>query len=174
MNKGAAQLWRIFRTRPRAELRAIVANGLDRPSARARVDALLSGTYDPTPEERLQLEELYRVPCKAWDVPHVEDAPLDSVPEPPSDGIRDLLDGRRDSAGARELEVTLLQSVATGDAKAAMWLLERAWPSRWAVAAEEALEDARRQGAEDERQRLVAAGWRPPEGSDRLQLPLKE
>ena len=173
MYKGAAHLWRIFRTRPRAELRAIVANGLDRPSARARVDALLSGSYDPTPEERQALEGLYQVPCSAWDQAHVDGVPGEP-PELPGDGIRDLLEGRRDSAGARDLEVTLLRAVASGDAKSAMWLLERAWPSRWAVAAEEALEDARRQGAEDERQRLVAAGWRPPEGSDRLQLPLKE
>ena len=90
---------------------------------------------------------------------------------------RDLADACAAAAAEAEAELAVtLHRRGQTDPKAAQWLLERRAPERWSQASPEALEEARRAGAEAERGRLERAGWRPPEGDDsgRLVLPLKE
>ena len=73
-----------------------------------------------------------------------------------------------------QLSAVLHRRAASGDARAAQWLLERRRPERWAPASDDALREARAEGAASERARLTRAGWTPPQSADGLQLPIKE
>jgi predicted amidohydrolase len=72
-----------------------------------------------------------------------------------------------------ELAATLQRRGAT-DARTAQWLLERRSPGRWSPASDDAMAQARREGADEERGRLTRSGWTPPPSDGGLRLPLKE
>jgi hypothetical protein len=77
------------------------------------------------------------------------------------------------AAAEAELAATLQRRGAT-DARTAQWLLERRSPGRWSPASDDAMAQARREGADEERARMARSGWTPPPSDGGLRLPLKE